>query len=302
MTWSERGVAAGDRLAIVLAGGGERVIAWQIGVLAGLADAGLDGRAAGTILGTSAGSIAAARLAAGVDPRADAEQIAAVAPTAVPSQLRRAVSEAVPKLVRIVWRNGNVGDETERRRRAGQFALRWRGVLSVEAHVAGQAARLPEVDWPPSLRLVAVDVDTGERVILDASSGVSLSEGVGAARAVPGLVEPVEVGGRRVIDGALDSATNCDLLPDGLELAIVITATPSRARPGSLDDLWNEALEAERSALAARWIRVIVVHASSAAEAMGDELMSTAGAPGAVAAGRQQGAELGTEILVGAGL
>ena len=30
------------RTAVVLAGGGERVVAWEAGVLAGLADAGLD--------------------------------------------------------------------------------------------------------------------------------------------------------------------------------------------------------------------------------------------------------------------
>lgn len=300
MTW--RGVGATDRLAIVLSGGGDRAIAWQTGVLAGLADAGLDGRAAGTILG-SAGSIAAARLAAGLDPRAEARQIADEPPVAVPGQLRRAVSEAAPKLKGIMWGAENAVDEAERRRRAGRFALRWRGVLSVEAHVAREARRLPEVEWPPSLYLAAVEVETGERVIFDESSGVGLAEGVAAARAIPGLVEPVEVGGRRVIDAALDSATNCDLLPDGLELAIVIVATPARTRPGSLGDLWNKALEAERSALAARWVRVVVVHASAgAAEAMGDDLMSVAGAARAVAAGRGQGAELGAEVLVGAAL
>lgn len=301
MTW--RGVGATDRLAIVLSGGGDRAIAWQTGVLAGLADAGLDGRAAGTILGTSAGSIAAARLAAGLDPRAEARQIADEPPVAVPGQLRRAVSEAAPKLKGIMWGAENAVDEAERRRRAGRFALRWRGVLSVEAHVAREARRLPEVEWPPSLYLAAVEVETGERVIFDESSGVGLAEGVAAARAIPGLVEPVEVGGRRVIDAALDSATNCDLLPDGLELAIVIVATPARTRPASLGDLWNKALEAERSALAARWVRVVVVHASAgAAEAMGDDLMSVAGAARAVAAGREQGAELGAEVLVGAAL
>jgi NTE family protein len=294
-------IESADRLALVLAGGGERVIAWQVGVLAGLADAGLDGRAAGTILGTSAGALAAARLAAGADPRADADLIATVPPVPVPGQLRRAVSETVPKLKGIVWGTGYAADETERRRRAGKFALRWRGVLSVEAHVAHQASRLPAVGWPPNLGLVAIDADTGERVVLDASSGADLARGVAAARAVPGLVEPVEVGGRRFIDGALGSATNCDLLPDGTELAIVLMATPITARPGSLDDLWNDVLEAERSSLAARWVRVVVVHASAAAdEAMGEELMSAAGAAGALAAGREQGADLGTEILVGA--
>lgn len=294
----------GRRLAIVLGAGGERVIAWQTGVLAGLADAGLDARAAGAVLGTSAGSVAAARLAAGVDPRIDADRIASLPPPPpVPRQLRHAVSEAVPKLLAIAWGNGSSREETERRRRAGQFALRWRGVLSVDAHVARQAGKLPKVDWPAKLGLVAIDADTGERVLLDAGSGATLAEGVATASAVPGLVAPVTLGDRRLIDGALASATNADLLREGPDIAIVITATPARARPDSLEGRWNEALEAERSSLATKWVRVVVVHASDAAvEAMGDDMMGTTGAPAAVAIGREQGVELGTEILVGAGL
>jgi NTE family protein len=278
------------------------VFAWQVGVLAGLADAGLDGRAARTILGTSGGSISAARLAVGIDARVDADQIARIAPRAAPDGLRRAVSQAMPMLMRVVW-EGGAGDETDRRRRAGQFALRWRGVLSMPAHIQRQAARLPEADWPRSLRLVASDADTGERVVLDSSSGVRLADGVAAGRAVPGLVAPLNLGGRRLLDAALCSATNADLIPDDPELAIVITATPAAAEPGSLEARWNAALEAERSALATRWVRVVVVHASSAAvEAMGDDPLSTTDASAAVAAGREQGAEVGTEILLGARL
>jgi NTE family protein len=296
------GIRTADRIAIVVGGGGDRVIAWQVGVLAGLADAGVDAGAAMAILGTSAGSVAAARLAAGIDARTDADRIAATPPVAVPNQLRRSVAEAVPKVQAIVWGNGVLGNEAEHRRRAGQLAIRQRGVLSVRAHVERQATRLPDVDWPPNLGLVVIDADTGERVVLDAMSGVGLVEGVAGARAVPGLVEPVRVGDRRVIDGALSSATNADLLLDGADLAIVIMATPWWAQAGSLEARWNEALEAERSALATRWVRVVVVHACSAAgEAMGEDLMSTDGAPSAVVVGREQGAEVGTEILVGAG-
>jgi len=53
---------------VAVAGGGERVVAWEIGVPAGFADAGLDLRGAVRIVGTSAGALVAARLAAGEDP------------------------------------------------------------------------------------------------------------------------------------------------------------------------------------------------------------------------------------------
>jgi hypothetical protein len=57
-----------DSFAIVLAGGGERLVAWQAGVLAGLAEGGLDPRRARTAVGTSAGALVAERLTAGTDP------------------------------------------------------------------------------------------------------------------------------------------------------------------------------------------------------------------------------------------
>ena len=38
-------------IAVALSGGGERVVAWQVGVLAGLADSGLDLRWASAVLG-----------------------------------------------------------------------------------------------------------------------------------------------------------------------------------------------------------------------------------------------------------
>ena len=53
--------AAGER-ALVLGGGGSTGNAWLIGVVAGLFDAGLDVTQADLIIGTSAGSTAAAQI------------------------------------------------------------------------------------------------------------------------------------------------------------------------------------------------------------------------------------------------
>src|SRR5579872_2819505 len=58
---TERLPAAGQR-ALVLGGGGSAGNAWLIGVLAGLVDAGLDVTEADLIIGTSAGSTAAAQI------------------------------------------------------------------------------------------------------------------------------------------------------------------------------------------------------------------------------------------------
>src|SRR3954467_13500641 len=56
-----RGRAVGER-ALVLGGGGSAGNAWLIGVIAGLFDAGLDVTEADLIIGTSAGSTAAAQM------------------------------------------------------------------------------------------------------------------------------------------------------------------------------------------------------------------------------------------------
>ncbi|HKP89593.1 MAG TPA: patatin-like phospholipase family protein, partial [Thermoleophilaceae bacterium] len=54
--------------ALVLGAGGILGEAWLSGVLAGLEEGGLDPRECGGFVGTSAGSIVAAALAAGVSP------------------------------------------------------------------------------------------------------------------------------------------------------------------------------------------------------------------------------------------
>src|SRR5580693_1912866 len=59
--------AEGER-ALVLGGGGSAGNAWLIGVIAGLFDAGLDVTEADLIIGTSAGSTAAAQIASSTPP------------------------------------------------------------------------------------------------------------------------------------------------------------------------------------------------------------------------------------------
>src|SRR5512132_1837905 len=59
---TRRAAAAGER-ALVLGGGGSTGNAWLIGVIAGLFDAGLDVTEADLVIGTSAGSTAAAQMA-----------------------------------------------------------------------------------------------------------------------------------------------------------------------------------------------------------------------------------------------
>ena len=57
-----------DRRALILGGGGVTGIAWETGLIAGLAGLGIDLAAADVIIGTSAGSLAGTGLASGQEP------------------------------------------------------------------------------------------------------------------------------------------------------------------------------------------------------------------------------------------
>ena len=54
-----------DRRALVLGGGGVTGVAWEIGLITGLAGLGIDLAAADVIIGTSAGSVVGADIASG---------------------------------------------------------------------------------------------------------------------------------------------------------------------------------------------------------------------------------------------
>ena len=53
--------------ALVLGGGGVAGVAWELGILRGLHDTGVDVRGADVIIGTSAGSVVGAQIASGTD-------------------------------------------------------------------------------------------------------------------------------------------------------------------------------------------------------------------------------------------
>jgi NTE family protein len=272
-------------IALALPGGGERVIAWEVGVLAGLADGGVDLRGA-PVVGTSAGALVAARLAAGVDPRADAERLAG-SPSRAGSGSFDALAAA--------WEAAGT-TTLERRQALGRLAIEYSpgGEDDVVARIAD---RLPGGGWPPALRVVAIDAQNGERLVLDAAVGVPVERAVAASRAIPTLVPPIRVGDRLAVDGALGSATNADVMAR-VPAALVLILTPVPPTGGSGPERWwLEALRDEVSVLERAGRRALVVHASAGErQAMGPDPMSRAGAALAVAAGRRRGRSLAAQI------
>ncbi|WP_395110782.1 patatin-like phospholipase family protein [Actinomadura sp. SCN-SB] len=196
--------APGGR-ALVLGGGGITGIAWEWGVISGLAEAGVDLYEADLVVGTSAGSLVGAQVASGIDPEARYQ-----------AQLASPDGEPFARVSRAVlarWALAALTSRTPRQvgARIGRMALAARTVPEAERRAVIES-RLPVRDWPPRpLKITAVEAATGAFTVFDRASGASLVDAVGASCAVPGVWPPVTIGGRRYIDGGVRSAANVDL-------------------------------------------------------------------------------------------
>jgi NTE family protein len=200
--------SAGGR-ALVLGGGGLSGIAWETGVLAGLAAAGADVTAAGFVLGTSAGATVAAQLGSGL-PLTDLLER-----QTVPALQSAELSPDIGRVVELMesWEKLPLEypDPAELRREVGHRALAVETVPEAERR-AVIAGRLARHSWPSrNLAVVAVEAQTGDVRVFDKESGADLVDAVTASCAIPGIWPPVTIGGARYIDGGTRSAVNADL-------------------------------------------------------------------------------------------
>ena len=228
--------AAGQR-ALVLGGGGSAGNAWLIGVIAGLFDAGLDVTGADLIIGTSAGSTAAAQIASSTPP---AELLASIVAAASQPRTGPAGSGGGrvphgPTANHMEQTSAIIGaaqDAADMRRRMGAAALDMDAASDGSRQTqrrATVAARLPGQHWPQQpMLIVAVDAHTGEPVVFDRHSGVDLVDAVTASCAGPG-VPPHSIGDTRYIDGGYRSNENADLAA-GYGRVLVLSPLGGRTR------------------------------------------------------------------------
>jgi NTE family protein len=225
-------------VALVLGGGGAAGNAWQIGVIAGLAEAGLDmTETADLVIGTSAGSTAAAQVRSGIPP---AELLASVlSPPMQPVGQNRERPPSLP-MTTVFERMRAIGaaatSAADLQRAMGAFGLESDSTLEAgaEQRRALVAARLPSREWPDRpMIVVAVDAHTGELAAFDRDSGVDLVDAVTASTAAPGLVPTVAIKGARYIDGGMRSLDNADLASG---YAHVVVLSPLSGRSGPLPE------------------------------------------------------------------
>jgi NTE family protein len=201
-------VPAGQR-ALVLGGGGLSGIAWETGVLAGLAAAGADVTTADFVLGTSAGATVAAQLGGGLPLAGLFER------QTVPALQSAELSPDIGRVIELMesWEQLPLEypDPAELRREVGQRALAAATVPEAERRTV-IAGRLSRHSWPSrKLAVVAVEAHTGDVRVFDRDSGADLVDAVTASCAIPGIWPPVTIGAGRYIDGGTRSAVNADL-------------------------------------------------------------------------------------------
>jgi NTE family protein len=199
--------------ALVLAGGGLAGIAWETGILQGIADESPDTanalRGSTVLVGTSAGSTVAAQLISSLSLDALFERQLETSTTEINPNVG---IEQITEL--FLTAMTQPGSKTEKLQRIGSVALATETVPEIVRREVIEH-RLPEQDWPQRvLRISAIDTATGELVTLDRHSGVNLVDAVAASCAVPGVWPPVTIGGARYMDGGVGSTVNLELAAD----------------------------------------------------------------------------------------
>lgn len=270
-------------VAVVLGAGGAVGHAYHAGVLGAIHDRlGWDARRADTLVGTSAGSIVAALLRAGMPARdlarrarreplspagQDVVDRAALAPpnTLPPRRLPRgpvASPAALRRAARAPWTI-----------KAGALAAAALPEGTVPTHpIAAPFQALYDGWWPEqAMWIVAVQLDTSRRIVFGRDTpDVAVADAVRASCAIPAYFEPVQIDGHRYVDGGVHSTTNADVVAAHRPDLVIVSAPMSAARGAArgrelpVRQFARVALARELVALRARKVPVVVFQPTAA--------------------------------------
>jgi NTE family protein len=296
---------------LVLGGGGILGEAWMLALLVGLEEAaGFDARGCDGFVGTSAGSIVAAVLNAGIDPRSRLGRVPeqpAVVDADQPAPDGRGLAAGAGRVALMAGRTavaplaavglGSIepGGALFRRTllRLAPSGRRSLGGLAEQIDRGGAS-------WDGRLTVSAVDVRSGRRVMFGAPGAprATVGEAVEASCAIPGFFRPVEIGGREYVDGGAWSPTNLDVAPAGKGSTVLcLNPTGSLRAPlrGAIGLVSRSTAGVEALVLTRRGAQVRTVAPDAATvTAIGGNLMDPAPRAAVVAAGLAQGRALAT--------
>lgn len=231
------------RIGLVLGGGGLTGTAFHAGVLTALAESGWDARDAEVIVGTSAGSTAAALMRAGFPPTdyvrrvlgrplsAEGQRVLeGMAPIGRPPkrtawQRRPAAPALLRDIARAPWRFP-VGTTVA--------ALVPAGTVPVSAVSPGFGPLFET--WPSDpMWITTVSLATGRRVVFGRDAVSSVADAVSASCAIPGYFAPVTIDGQQYVDGGAASIHHADLLADVAVDTVVVSAPLATADPHAVE-------------------------------------------------------------------
>jgi NTE family protein len=206
--------------AVAMGCGGVLGIAWSIGLVAGLEKESVHLNTAELWIGASAGAVVASRMAHGV--HIDTLLHEQTSGEAAMQEMLRPYSQADVDSKNQQLFAKVQGHLALARQRIGAWALR-SNTPPLEQRQAIIAQRLKGIDWPTTtLRIVAVDAQSGAEQVWERGDGVPLAQAVAASCAVPGVWPTVPIHGNYYMDGGLRSMTNADLA-QGTERVLVIS-------------------------------------------------------------------------------
>ncbi len=273
---------------LVLGGGGITGIAWETGLLMGLAEAGIDLTTADRVVGTSAGSIVGAQVTSGTPlEELYARQLQPPGSPVVDGAVPVAsigLGVMVQLAVALLRARGDI--EAFGRlagARAVKVAARGR-TPSVAERYEQVAIRIDGLEWTErDLVITAVDVETGALVAFGPTGSrpeVSLEDAVNASCAVPCVYPPIPIDGRLYIDGGVRSGANADLIA-GCNPVIALTPVDRGLGPQ---------LSAREQLAGLRVRRLVIWPDDEAKAAIGKNVLDPASRPGSALAGHAQAA------------
>ena len=295
------------KVGLVLGAGGVMGGAWLTGGLHALAaETGWDPGSADHIVGTSAGAMMGALLAAGVPPWFMVAHSAGESFEGLRDANGRPAEDAdrAAGAVFRVHRGGGLplGPGSWRlaistlsnptRHSPAALVSGWlpRGLISTEP-LRDTIRRVVPSGWVdhPHLWVVACDYETGRRVAFgrDDAPRADLADAVAASCAIPAFYRPVAIAGRDYVDGGIYSTSNLDLVrEEDLDLVICLNPTsslhPSHAwNPlervaAALRSASGRRLGSEARKLRERGVKVVLVQPlAEDLDTMGPNLMST---------------------------
>jgi NTE family protein len=263
--------------ALVLAGGGLVGIAWELGVLLGLRQAGADVETWHRVIGTSAGSVVGAAVGSpdGLDALRSADWVESAHQL---NEYLQTLDRACIEEIDALWFEDPAGPDQTTRAEIGRLALA--AHTDHEARFIGAIAKVIQTaDWPARLVTTAVDAQDGAFTTFDRDSGVPVTTAVAASCAIPGVFPPVTIAGRRYVDGGVRSGASADLAT-GLSLVVLIS--PARTEEGSS----HGRQAAEVAILRANGSRVVEISPDDPALAfLRQEFLDPAALPAVIEAG-----------------